>query len=61
MKTYLNKIHLLLKSILFSKKSPEKEDSDLYKLIERKWWMGDDLFTDQKTFLVNPGKTKNIS
>lgn len=58
---YLNKIHLLLKSLSVSKKPPEKENTDLYKLIERKWWMGDDLFADQKTFLINSGKAKNIS
>ena len=58
---YLNKIHLLLKNLLFSKKSTEKGGTDTYKLIERKWWMGDDLFADQKNLLVNSGKAKNIS
>ncbi|GAB3428668.1 hypothetical protein [Niabella aquatica] len=58
MKIYL-KINLLFKKTWFFKKSPGKKNSDIYKLIEKKWWMGDDVFADQKPFLINPGK--NIS
>jgi len=59
MKTYLIKLNLFLKRSLLSKKSAGKKSPN--DLIERKWWMGDDLFVDQKPFLINAREVKNIS
>lgn len=47
------------KFLLSNHKKPAKSARRL--LIEKKWWMGEDLFIDEKPFITNSSKDKRLT